>query len=220
MSKSKNKSMKKLLFIIVVIISINSFGQKHFVGFQSGVNFSYLESDLNGDLKPLSSFSTGLLYEYQFKKGLLLGSGLLYERKGYKTDVMYFPEGLPFMNADLTSTNDFIAIPVKAGYSFGKKWNGFAHLGILTSYLLKSKSRYSYSNSEVEYDVTNNLSRFEVGGILEIGTGYMLTDRLNLFLNTSYVYAFNDISKDSHIENKLHRFNLSLGVKYSLKSKE
>lgn len=217
--------MKKYLLIIFLFGSIISFAQNHFVGVQSGINYSNIDSksSLSGyeshrGAKSLSSFSVGFVYEYRFKKGILFGSGIQYERKAYEDFGIYFPEDSDYVWAVSKSTNDFVGVPIKIGYSFGEKWSGFVYLGLQTSYLLKAYKYYSYMISEDKYDKTGDLNRFELGGIIELGTGYMITNRLNLFLNSSYLHAFTDISKVSNLDQKLLRINLSLGIKYALKA--
>jgi len=209
--------MKQVLLFLLVFLTVSSFAQKHFLGFKSGVNVSNINSDILDDSKFSPSFSAALTYDFQFKNHFLLGTALQYEQLGFKSKIIYFPEKMDFVLADLKSVSNYIAIPLKLGYSFGEKWKGIVYLGVQTSYLLKSNNYFSYLNIEDKNNFTNDMKKYDFAGILELETRYMLSDRINVFLNFGFLHSLVDFNKESDYEIYNYRFNLSLGMKYSLK---
>jgi len=218
--------MKKLLFIIVVIFSINSFGQNHFLGVQFGSNFSNIlrDSDFKIDQDILVSFTAGLTYDYRLKNGILLGSGLWYDRKGFKSQITFTnDEGISIGDGEYKSLFNYLSLPLKVGYSVGNKWSGFAYLGVVPSFLLQAKDVFESYDEQFDYlndntDITDYAERFELSGLFEIGCNYQLKERINLFLISSYLYSFTNMFKDADFRIVHQRINVSVGVKYALKS--
>ncbi|NPD83276.1 outer membrane beta-barrel protein [Lentimicrobium sp. L6] len=123
--------MKKLFITLLVLLSVSSFAQNHFIGVQFGMNSSMtFGKELFTNVNLSTSFTTGLTYNYRFKNNFLFGSGLTYERKGYQDDSFlcdYMGNnqddmGRWFGSSTIEVQYTCIGVPLKAGYQIGKCW--------------------------------------------------------------------------------------------------
>ena len=218
--------MKKIFFTLLVLFSISSFAQNHFLGLQFGLNssraygVSYVENDKNINL-----FAAGMTYNYQFKNNILLGSGLFYDSRGSINEIsLTNDEGIVLEIVDMRSKFSYLSIPLKAGYQIGQKWSGFAYLGLVPSYLLKAESMFPGVNaSDDDYeerviDIMEGLNKFDLSAMIELGSNYQLNDKLALYISGSYQRGITEVYKNADSPFiKHYRFNISLGVKYALK---
>ncbi len=226
--ENKFQNMKKLFITLLVLFSVSTSAQNHYLGAQAGMNFSslYVHSrDANAGF--IETFSIGLTYDYKMKNGILLGSGLLYERKGFQNE--FYTIGVGFNEAFGSPGSkvnyNYLEIPLKAGYQIGKKWTGYFYLGMVPAYLLDANYKREEQTgpfdaaTEVKYDITDEINRFELSGLIELGSAYNFNKKWTLFINASYLLGLTAIDKESESPHyKNHRFNISLGVKYALKS--
>ena len=220
--------MKKLFITLLILVSVSSFAQNHLLGVQFGLNSSSLYGKhVDDNAGFIQTISAGLTYDYKMKNGILLGSGLLYERKGFLNEFNYLTMeyNLAFGFPGSKVNYNYLEIPLKAGYQIGKKWTGYFYLGLVPAYLLDANYKRIEqagpfdTEAEVKYDITDEINRFELSGLFEVGSAYMLNDKWALFVNASYLLGLTPVDKDSVIPHmKNHRFNISLGIKYALKS--
>lgn len=98
--------MKKVLLLILVISTGYVFGQNHLVG---------------------------ITYEYQLSKKFNIGLDLIYAQSGFKYDVVYSDEFGNSIGEGVTSdfNNNYLSIPIKAGFSTGNSFYGFINLGLI-----------------------------------------------------------------------------------------
>lgn len=222
--------MKKIFIALLLLFSISSFAQNHYLGAQFGLSSSSLYGKhIDDNAGFIKTFSTGLTYDYKMKNGVLLGSGLLYERKGFQN--WFNTLGMDYNSAygfpgSIVNYN-YLGLPLKVGYQIGRKWTGYFYLGLVPAYLLDAnyklgKQAGPFAPVEVKYDITDEVNRFELSGLFELGSAYKLNDKWVLFLNASYLLGLTPVDKDykdyEDSTPKNHRFNVSLGVKYALKS--
>ncbi|NPD44565.1 porin family protein [Lentimicrobium sp. S6] len=213
--------MKKIFITLLVLFSISSFAQNHFIGAQFGLGSSdsfgteWVKND-----KSLNSFSTGLTYDFKLKNNILLGSGLIYERRGSEEN-----RASLWNPSDSKMRFDYLMIPVKAGYQIGNKWSGYAYLGLVPAYLLKADKKspertYPHgSDDPIISNVTESMNRFNLSVMFELGCNYQLNNKLSLFVSGSYLREITEVYKDlDSYSFRYHRLNISLGVKYALKS--
>ncbi len=217
--------MKKLFITLLVLFSVSSFAQNHFVGAQLGMNLSNVYgTDYSKELEFLSSFSAGLTYDFELKNNILLGSGLLYERKGSQSELIIIDdEGYSLGEYSYKTRYSYLSLPLKTGYQIGQEWTGYFYLGLVPAYLLEAHNAApTFYNNEVsegdkKTDITDIVNVFELSGLLELGSAYRLNSKWAIFINSSYLMGFTPIYKDSDSPHpKNHRINISLGVKYAL----
>ncbi len=215
--------MKRIFITLLVLFSVSTFAQNHFVGAQFGMNLSNVYgAEWLKNTEFMASFSAGLTYDYQMKNNILLGSGLQYERKGFQDGITFTnDEGHVFSEFNSKAKYAYLSLPIKAGYQIGQKWTGYFFLGVVPAYLFQAHLTgpdISNTLKEKEYDITDEVNAFELSGLLEVGSKYNLNSKWALFVNASYLMGFTPVYKESvspHPKN--HRFNISLGVKYALK---
>lgn len=219
--------MKKIFITLLVLFSVSVFAQKHFIGAQFGLNLSNVYgTDFSKNFEYMPSFSAGFTYEFQLKNNILLGSGISYERKGFQDEITFTnEEGMSLGVYDSKFRYNYLSLPLKAGYQIGQKWTGYIYLGVVPAYLLDAQiTGPDFSNEGVyeedeNYDITDDVNVFELSGLLELGSVYHLNNKFALFVNASYLMGFTPVYKESDSPHpKNHRINISLGVKYALKS--
>lgn len=218
--------MKKLFITLLILFSISSFAQNHFVGVQVGMNLSNVYgTDFSKNFEYMPSFSAGFSYDFQMKNNILLGSGLSYERKGFQNEIGFTnDEGILMGIYDSKVRYNYLSLPLKAGYQIGQKWTGYIYLGVVPAYLIDAQiTGPDFSNEGVydedeNYDITDEVNVFELSGLLELGSTYRLNSKWAMFINANYLMGLTPIYKESDSPHpKNHRLNISFGVKYALK---
>ena len=212
--------MKKLIVIILTIVSYNAVAQTQLIGIKGGVSqtniFSYEPTIriLESYQKSRTGFSGGITYEYLINNKFSLGADFIYNQRGYISGELNFSKSL--------YTYDFLSIPIKAYYNYGKKIIGFFDLGFIPSILIDAKSTTTYYYSREDrysYNVTKDNKMFDFAGIGEIGIGYKLK-KMYLYSSMSMQWSINTINDHYYTwGSRDYRHNgrtLSLGVKYAL----
>lgn len=167
-------------FLCMAVLSFFApvFAQKHFIGLKLGPNFTnYKPGDLN-------KFATGLVigatYSYQFSSGLTVGADALYLQQGFQTNII----------GNSRQTFDYIAIPLKVGYTYGPSWQVFGNVGLVPSFLAGARLRTKVLNSNNvsgNYDI---FEKFDVGLLVEVGGGYTIKEKFNVFASLGFQYFF------------------------------
>lgn len=221
------KNMRKLLLILLTGISINVFGQIHSIGIQGGVNLTNLTGDIFKDSKYRSGIIGGFNYELLFKNNYTIGTDILYSQQGFIDN-----DPLPNSNGNILENisgskyyYDYLSIPIKFGYTKGQKLKSFVKIGICPSFLLNAEStvpKFDSSGDVTGYekvDVKENVSKFDFGGLLEVGIGYSLKNRFELFSSLTgrkslTTFSNSDYFRDSKMRH--YGFSLAVGLKYRL----
>jgi len=222
---------KKLLMIILTGISMNVSGQVHSIGIQFGSNLTNLTaSNSFADSKFRTGIIGGFNYEFLFKNKYSLGADLLYSQQGFKDNVTFTDESGNIIggNAETNFYYDYLVLPIKFGYSIGHNLKGFAKIGVCPSILLKAETTLPkvYSEGNVAgyeaFDVKDNVSKFDLGGLIELGADYGVRDNLKLVTSVSFRQSITTFSNSDYFsECKMRHYGiaLSLGLKYNLNKK-
>jgi len=225
------RHLKKLLLIILTGISMNLAGQVHSIGIQFGSNLTNVTSDNSFEgSKFRSGIIGGFNYEYLFKDNFSLGADLLYSQQGFKYKLTYTDSnGYLFGgSADSKLYYDYLALPIKFGYSIGHKLKGFAKVGVCPSILLKAETTMPLEDSKGNligyqtFDDKENVSKFDLGGLIELGADYGILDNLKLFTSVSFRQSLTTFSNSLYLNESTTRhygFAFSLGLKYNLNKK-
>jgi hypothetical protein len=223
--------MKKLLIIILVLFVLKNYGQNHYIGIDAGIYWANIAAkDFINKPNYRTSFAGGLSYEYFFNKNVSVGAGIVYNLRGFATKIIADTSGNIIENELKAKTNfDYIAIPLKLGFSYGKKkLFGFAKIGLIPAILVKAQTitPLANGNGEIVENVTENLTnkirKMDIGGIIEIGGGYNITERCRVKLSLSYQHSFSSLTTDNYnpnIQIRNRGINLSLGLAYALSTK-
>ena len=206
-----------------MVISINVAGQFHYIGVQGGLNLSNItNNDFIDNTKWRNGIITGLNYEFRFPGNLLIGADLLYIQNGFRSDLILTDEDGNILDKSAIKDNfDYLNLPIKFGYEIGtKKIKGFGKIGINTSMLLKAQTIIPYLDDG--YKLTNDVSKFDLGGIIEIGAGYEINDNFEIVSLVGYRHSFTTLTSPSYFESKImkhYSFSISVGLKYKLTKK-
>lgn len=218
--------MRKIIPVLLILFAIPAFGQNHFIGLKGGVNWTNVISENflnNNDYK--NGFVGGLAYEYEFKKKFHIGLDLVYAQKGFKNDVVFTDMyGNPIGEKVTSHFNyDYLSLPLKAGFSLGNSFAGFLNIGVVPSLLINAKTIMSQFNNPNDntVDVTDKVTKFDFGGIVEIGGSYKFRERFLLFTSFAYQQSFMTFTNENYFSNGRARhfgMMLSVGFKYVLKN--
>ncbi len=208
--------MRKLLLFIWIVLSINLIGQVQTIGVQGGLNLTNISGE--PDVEYRIGLLSGLNYEYLSSKGFSIGADLLYNQQGFKLKCAFTDElGNSIGNFELKFNYDYFSFPVKVGYTFGNKFKAFGKIGVVPSFLIKAEevfpipdmqgnvSRYETQN------VTSDITKIDIGGLIEIGAEYGIIDNIDLF---SSVIGRKSITKITDSEWHNYGFSILFGLKY------
>lgn len=219
--------MKTILIIILTLTTIEVAAQNHFIGIRGGANWTNVTTSniFLGQTDYRPGVSGGITYEYFLKKRFSIGADVIYNQRGF-TDDFEIPTG-----EKITSeyNYDYLSVPVKIGFTDlneGNKLFTFAKVGLIPSLLIDAKTTIPTFATDGKitgtetFDVTNRVSKFDLAGLVEIGGGYKMADRL--WLTTSFIYqrSFTSITNPEYFADAKIRHNgmsLNIGLKWALK---
>lgn len=222
--------MKSTLLLFLTIATITVKGQIHFVGIQSGVNYTNALNDYFP--KNRVHFRTGLVigltYDYQFGNNISIGTGIVYNQHGYTRDWIFSPAYTGESN-DLIFVyrvhRDFITLPLKIGFNYGKKLFVYGNIGLAPSVLVEAYDIYpklDFNGNDIpERTVWNKdlVYRLDIGGLVELGGGFKFANRFLLSTSIMYQHCFAPISnydRSPDAEIIHYGWALGLGFKYAL----
>src|SRR6267154_4003350 len=213
--------MKKLCFIFFATISISVFGQSQFIGINGGISRTNINSDsfLKGS-GPRMGFSAGLSYERFLKKHFSLSADIIYSQRGFSSKIYLVDgSGKPIDEQPLYYNYDYLSLPMKAAFSFGKNIYGFAGIGVIPAFLVNAKAIAGNGGTITGTAVvTRQVSRFDLAGMVEAGAGYEF-NKFRLFTSVMYQQSVTTMTAPIYFSNIKIRHNgltLSLGLKYRI----
>ncbi len=221
--------MKKFVLIILSLISINVSGQLQFIGIHGGLNLTNITSDAtfnNRKFRP--GIMIGLNYEYIFSAKYSVGADVLYSQQGFRDKMISSNGGSNPIEGSyvIKFYYDYVSVPLKFGYEISEKYKGFVKVGVFPSFLLKAGTILPVFDIDGNivgsktFDVKESVSKFDLGGLIELGAGYGLYDNLELFSSIIYRHSFTKFSNPDYFEGSNMRhygFSLVIGLKYKLK---
>ena len=196
--------MKKIILILIFIISINTFSQTMNYGLVLGINATDTESK-NGnslyasDAPGLDGFNVGAYFDYPINNKLGIKSYLTFNSE----NETYSSSTLNEFNFDLKVNSIQLSSVLK--YHFNNEYNeGFYILsGPRISNILSTESQASF-------ELNDTHKNFNFG--LQFGFGF----KIFKFINTEFIgdYGFSDIIEDENI--KVNTFNFKLNLNFNL----
>ena len=218
--------MKKIfLFLSLVMISSVLFSQESKISV--GLQFAPSVTSIRGNSmidKYDNRFviSPGLTFDYHITQNLSFNSGLAFERKGAKTEILLTDiTGVPIGNHEVKFNYDYLTLPLMATYNTNGKVRFYIGGGTFLGFLISQKFvfRAIEGSSKETEDNTDNTKRIDIGLSLITGVNIPMTDNLTLdlglrdylgLINTSKVTTLNDGSI------KTNSFSIVLGLKYKI----
>jgi hypothetical protein len=217
--------MKKIFIALFLISSIPLFGQNHVIGLKGGINLTNVNSSIfkdNNDNR--TGFNCGLTYEYRLKNNIYIGIDLLYFQKGFTDDMIFTDDtGNPTgEKATFIYNYDYLSVPIKGGFLIGDKISGFVNLGVVPSILINAKTvepAIEGITNENTIDLTDQVTKFDFGGLIEIGGSYQFKERFEIFSSFAYLQSFTTITNSDYFSGhkiKHYGMTMSIGLKYIL----
>jgi len=221
----KMHTMKKIISILLTVISINTFGQIQTIGILSGVNQTNITSKSfeNSNFKP--GFAGGFCYELIFNNNYTVGADLLYSQQGFIDQDPI--DDNPTNKYDLKYYFDYLSVPLKFGYGFTEsgKLKSSIKIGVSPSFLLNAKSTILIFDSlgsitgTDKIDVTKRVSKFDLSVLMELGLNYPLENGFELFSSLTGRKSLTTLSCADYFEDLKMRnygFSLMVGLKYRI----
>jgi len=148
-------------------------------------------------LSKTTGFSGGLTYEYLHSKYFSFGTDIIYNQRGFKTDINLLDNYIPTGEKEISKYNyDYISFPIKTGFNIGHKFYGFGYIGIIPSLLVKAnvmKNKFNVAGGVIRseiIDLKHSASKFDMAELFEIGGGYKIKGKYWLFTSFSYQQSF------------------------------
>jgi len=222
--------MKKEIIIALTLIALNVVGQTHFVGIKGSTNWTNITSNDSYNTSYRNGFSGGITYEYLLKTHFSLGADLIYNKQGFIENIDLMDEQGTVLDFDKIYNNyDYLSIPIKAGYNIGNRLYYFANIGLIPSLLVNAKTVYNMDDSDGKVldsfvrELPENVSKFDLAGLIEIGGGFKFKNRYWLYSSLGYQKSFTTITNSYSYSNRKIRNNgiyFSIGIKYSIARRE
>jgi len=244
--------MKRLTFLIATIFSLSVYGQdtlkskptKDFKRVLIGVNFSpdYCYRTLkNNDGSSSSTFvlesrndreiakfgyTAGLNVCYNFTNLIGIETGVQYSNKGYQTKMQDLIWGQPDPSlptkAKFIYNDNYIDIPLKVNFTFGKKKFRFcASAGLTTNIFINETStsvqEFSDGDQKKQTSKTSfSYKRIDLSPTVSIGVDYKINNKMNLKVEPTFRYGVLKII-DSPVTGYLWNAGLNISYYFGLK---
>ncbi len=218
--------MKIIFTILTIVISIPAISQNHIIGLKGGTNWTNVQStNLPHNNGNRTGFHSGITYDYRVNKRVKLGTDVLYLQKGYTNDVI-FTDRLGNPTGERVTIDykyDYLSLPLKCGIVIEDEFSGFINLGIVPSFLVDAKTTAPAIEGlaeETTFNVTDRVTKFDLGGLIEMGANYSLTPDFLLSATIGYQHSFTSIANENYFPEAAIRhygIALSVGVAYALK---
>lgn len=223
--------MKKILLILFISLSINVLGQEHFVGVQAGLNFTNISSkEVFDDAEMRTGFSGGINYELKTSGKFQYEINVLYSQRGFNERIILMNEyGVEMeIKDDFKFYYNYFSIPLKVGYELGNKMKIIPRVGIVPSFLSKAgivAPQFDGNGNVTGHETTvhtDYVSRFDFGGLAELGFERELSGNMLLCAALDYKHSITTFSNSDYFDNSKMRhygYSISIGVKYRIKTK-
>ncbi|MCA0238707.1 MAG: PorT family protein [Bacteroidetes bacterium] len=200
--------MKKVLFILATVFTgyiaqaqVQSFGPT------AGFNYAWLSDLSNASGRP--SFNAGFTYNYSILESAGIGIEARYSEEGVKQDIG---------NATLTTKLNYIRVPLKFQYFFGKLGQDFrpkVFVGPSFGFLVGGKSEIRSGETTTTINSKDVYEGFDAGLHAGAGFNYRLAERTWLNFDVAYTHGLIDVAgskSGSDAQNRL--VNVNLGVAF------
>jgi hypothetical protein len=217
------------IFLVLLVLKITA-QQKAFNLSFMGSNSGLVNKQANDDFRFSSTnievsnaYGSGISFglERQYKNNMLFEWGFQANRLGYKVSGYDYYRYLGIYEETIFEYyQNYIGVPIKGGYSVGKKVFGFIKLGLIPSVLVSSQTFVTRSGESNNPSLYFQFSPFKLNifGSAEIGGGFLVGRKINIFSSFAYQESlinlvFNNVFPRSDSK-KLYALSLALGVKY------
>ena len=151
---------------------------------------------------PKFGFTTGINFDYIVSKHISIEAGIQYSNKGYQTKesalVFDNPRGGGYnipISGKFIYTYNYLDIPLKVNFAFGKKKTQFiTSVGLTTNILLKATNTFvgKYSNGTPignSSNITDEYNRINLSPTISCGIQYNLSNKLFFKIEPTFRYG-------------------------------
>jgi hypothetical protein len=215
--------MKNIITAFIFLTTLPMYGQTHFIGIKGGINWNNVNTVSSiYPTKFRNAFTAGMSYEYKFKTNFNIELEVLYTQRGFTNEALFTDQfGNPIgNNTSIGYHYDYIALPIKGGYSIGNNLKGFINLGVVPALIVDANLIFpELIGGGNKHDITKDVTAFDLGGLIELGANYKLKENYFLFTSIGLQKSFTSLTNDHFFptyESKLYGVTLSAGLKYAL----
>ena len=209
--------MNRLLIVLVTlfVFSLSAIAQESKIGIEFGPSYTSLRGNSNTDKDDSAiGFSVGARYQYPLTEILSIRTGIIYERKGSKTDYTKLDElNKPVKTIGIDNKFHYIIVPMDVKVKFSSTSNLYATAGLFAGYLLKAEM-VPDTDDLPKKTFTDDSERLDYGASVGLGIERSINDNLKLSLEAKYNLGLADISKISTV--KTDSINFMMGIAYVL----
>ena len=203
-------------------------GQKHLIGIQGGLNFTNFTSKEGfANKSTKTGFIGGITYDQMLTKKYVLEIDVLYSQRGVNDQFSIIDDYGQYSGQVETEMNyDYLSFPVKIGYKLGNKLKIIPKIGIVPAAIIKAEitsptfgGNGGIVTGKETIDHKEYVSKFDFGGILELGIETDLTKNIIFFSNLNYKHSLTTFSNSDYFNGQDMRhygFSFAVGIKYRL----
>lgn len=220
--------MRQILIFIFISISYFAFGQKQCIGLQGGLNltnFTSKEGFSNTSTK--TGFIGGITYDLMLTEKYVLEIDVLYSQRGVNNQFSIIDDFGQYAGQVETEMNyDYLSFPVKIGYELGNKLRVIPKIGIVPAAIIKAEitsptfgGNGGIVTGKETIDHKDYVSKFDFGGIVEIGIETNLSENIIFCSNLNYKHSLTTFSNSDYFDGQDMRhygFSIAVGLKYIL----
>jgi hypothetical protein len=216
--------LNSIIVIILIITTLKVDAQNHLIGIKSGIAWTNVNSDIFKQSGFRHTIPVGITYEYFLKQRFSIEADLLYTQRGFTTD---------FANpnnekAELKFNYDYLTLPLKAvftDFQVKHKLLAFVKIGLVPALLAHAATTMPALDTvgrvtgNETVDITSRVSKFDLAGLVEIGGGYKLEERLWLTTSFQYQHSLTSITAREYFANhniRHYGLTVQLGLKWAL----
>ena len=238
--------MKLSIFFLTMLSFLMSKAQskktdnKILIGYNFSTDYNY-RTLKNNDGKPMTDiviesrneneiakfgYTTGVNLLFNCSANWGFETGIQYSNDGYQTKkqnlVFEIPNATLPINAKFIYSYQYVGIPVKARFSFGKKnIRGIAAVGVLTNILVKetTKIKYGYLSGREENKTASNnsaLNKINILPVVSIGMDYKVCSKMHLLAEPTFRYSLLRL-KNAPVSERLWNIGFNIGLYYEIK---
>jgi hypothetical protein len=238
--------MKRLFIFITTIISFTSHAQdknskqKILIGFNFSPDYSFRTLENNDGSSSTDfviksrnnieqakvGYTTGLNVYINASQPVGFETGIQFSNRGYKTKsqnlIFSFPSPNLPTKVKTTYSYQYIGVPLKAKFSFGKSKVRFvSSVGFITNLLLNvdQTNNLEYANGMVEKKTQSSTSGFkkvDLSPTISVGMDYQLNNKIHLLVEPTLRYGLLK-TVDAPVTENLWTAGLNVGFYYVLK---
>ncbi len=218
---------RSVYLLLLICAAMNTAAQDQMIGVRAGPNiFNITDPQFPGS-EPRTGFSAGLTYDRPVLGNFLLSMGLVYEQRGFRSPVIFTNElGEPTGRVEFTDFSyDYLTIPFRIGHMISGRFHAFGNVGLVPAILINATTTLPIINVQGDLEGTQTVSviseasTIDLAGMVEVGGGVRVHERILLSVSGSYQHSFLSVTNVGYFSNsRISPFGITLsgGLRYIL----